>query len=96
LVSRLANAIERETGQYPETISEIISYLESGRSKYDISIASGGYTLDYLFRGSSNISSAVRAGLYLSSRFFRLCDRYNRTPREYFDIIQQPPYRGNH
>lgn len=89
LVSRLANAIERETGQYPETISEIISCLETGKSKYDISIASGGYTLNYLFRGSSNISSAVRAGLYLSSRFFRLCDRYNRTPREYFDIIQQ-------
>jgi hypothetical protein len=89
LVSRVANAIERETGQYPNSISEIISFLETGRSKYDISIASGGYTLDYLFRGSSNVSSAVRAGLYLSSRFFRLCDRYNRTPREYFDIIQQ-------
>lgn len=89
LVSRLANAIERETGQYPSSISEIISYLETGRSKYDILIASGGYTLDYLFRGSSNISAAVRSGLYLSSRFFRLCDRYNRTPREYFDIIQQ-------
>lgn len=89
LVSRLANAIERETGQYPNSISEMISYLETGRTKYDISIASGGYTLDYLFRGSSNISSAVRSGLYLSSRFFRLCDRYNRTPREYFDIIQQ-------
>lgn len=89
LVSRLANAIERETGQYPYSVSEIISYLETGRSKYDISVASGGYTLDYLFRGSSNISAAVRAGLYLSSRFFRLCDRYNRTPREYLDIIQQ-------
>lgn len=89
LVFRLANAIGRETGQYPNSISEIISFLETGRSKYDISIASGGYTLDYLFRGSSNVSSAVRAGLYLSSRFFRLCDRYNRTPREYFDIIRQ-------
>ena len=89
LVSRLGNAIERETGQYPNSISEMISYLETGRTKYDISIASGGYTLDYLFRGSSNISSAVRSGLYLSSRFFRLCDRYNRTPREYFDIIQR-------
>ena len=89
LLSRVANAIDRETGQYPNSISEIISFLETGRSKYDISIASGGYTLDYLFRGSSNISSAVRAGLYLSSRFFRLCDRYNRTPREYFDVIQQ-------
>jgi hypothetical protein len=89
LVSRLANAIERETGQYPNSISEMISYLNTGKSKYDISIASGGYTLDYLFRGSSNISSAVRSGLYLSSRFFRLCDRYNRTPREYFDIIQR-------
>lgn len=89
LVFRVANAIERETGQYPNSISEIISFLETGRSKYDISIASGGYTLDYLYRGSSNVSSAVRAGLYLSSRFFRLCDRYNRTPREYFDIIQQ-------
>lgn len=89
LVSRLGNAIERETGQYPNSISEIISYLDTGKSKYDISIASGGYTLDYLFRGSSNIPSAVRAGLYLSSRFFRLCDRYNRTPREYFDIIRQ-------
>ena len=89
LVSRLGNAIERETGQYPNSISEMISYLETGRTKYDISIASGGFTLDYLFRGSSNISSAVRSGLYLSSRFFRLCDRYNRTPREYFDIIQR-------
>lgn len=89
LVFRVANAIGRETGQYPNSISEIISFLETGRSKYDISIASGGYTLDYLFRGSSNVSSAVRAGLYLSSRFFRLCDRYNRTPREYFDIIRQ-------
>ena len=89
LVSRLGNAIERETGQYPNSISEMISYLETGRTKYDISIASGGFTLDYLFRGSSNISSAVRSGLYLSSRFFRLCDRYNRTPREYFNIIQR-------
>lgn len=89
LVSRLGNAIERETGQYPNSISEMISYLETGITKYDISIASGGFTLDYLFRGSSNISSAVRSGLYLSSRFFRLCDRYNRTPREYFDIIRQ-------
>jgi hypothetical protein len=89
LVSRLGDAIERETGQYPNSISEMISYLETGRTKYDISIASGGFTLDYLFRGSSNISSAVRSGLYLSSRFFRLCDRYNRTPREYFDIIRQ-------
>jgi hypothetical protein len=89
LVSRLGNAIERETGQYPNSISEMISYLETGRTKYDISIASGGFTLDYLFRGSSNISSAVRSGLFLSSRFFRLCDRYNRTPREYFDIIQR-------
>jgi hypothetical protein len=89
LVSRLGNAIERETGQYPNSISEMISYLETGRTKYDISIASGGFTLDYLFRGSSNVSSAVRSGLYLSSRFFRLCDRYNRTPREYFDIIQR-------
>lgn len=89
LVSRLGDAIEREAGRYPDSISEIISYLEVGRSKYDISIASGGYTLNYLFRGSSNVPSAVRAGLYLSSRFFRLCDRYNRTPREYFDIIQQ-------
>lgn len=89
LVSRLGHAIERETGQYPDSISEMISFLETGRSKYDILVASGGYTLDYLFRGSSNVASAVRAGLYLSSRFFRLCDRYNRTPREYFDIIQQ-------
>lgn len=89
LVSRLGNAIERETGQYPNSISEMISYLETGRTKYDISIASGGFTLDYLFRGSSNIPSAVRSGLYLSSRFFRLCDRYNRTPREYLDIIRQ-------
>ena len=89
LVSRLGDAIERETGEYPNSISEMISYLETGRTKYDISIASGGFTLDYLFRGSSNVSSAVRSGLYLSSRFFRLCDRYNRTPHEYFNIIQQ-------
>ena len=66
----------------------MISYLETGKTKYDISIASGGFTLDYLFRGSSNVSSAVRSGLYLSSRFFRLCDRYNRTPREYFNITE--------
>lgn len=89
LVSRLANAIERETGVYPNSIAEMISYLETGRSKYDILIASGGYSLEYLFRGSSNISSAVRSGLYLSSRFFRLCDYYSRTPREYLDIIQR-------
>lgn len=89
LVSRLAHAIERESGKYPCSISEIISYLETGLSKYDISIASGGYTLNYLFRGSSNISSAVKSGLYLSSRFFRLCDRYNRTPCEYFNLIRR-------
>lgn len=89
LVSRLANEIRRESGVYPESISEMISYLNTGRTKYDISIASGGYTLNYLFRGSSNISSAVRSALYLSSRFFRLCDRYNRSPREYFDIIRR-------
>lgn len=89
LVSRLANAIERESGIYPESISEMISYLETGKSKYDISIASGGYTLNYLFRGSRNISNAVRSGLYLSSRFFRLCDRYNRLPGEYLNIIRR-------
>lgn len=89
LVSRLADAIVRETGWYPNSVSEIMTYLETRPSKYDISVASGGYTLDYLFRGSTNASSTIRAGLYLSSRFLRLCDRYNRTPREYFEFIQQ-------
>lgn len=89
LVSRLANAIERESGIYPNSIAEMMNYLNNGRTKYDISIASGGYTLDYLFRGSSNISNAVRSGLYLSSRFFRLCDRYNCLPSEYFNYIRQ-------
>lgn len=89
LVPRLANAIERESGWYPSKVSEIISYLETRPEQYDISIASGNYTLDYLFRGSTNASSTIRAALYLSSRFLRLCDRYNRTPREYLDIIQQ-------
>lgn len=89
LVSRLANAIERESGIYPESISDMMSYLDSGKNKYDISIASGGYTLEYLFSGSHNLPNAVRSALYLSSRFFRLCDRYSRMPGEYFNLIQR-------
>ena len=89
LVPRLANAIERESGWYPSKVSEIISYLETRPEQYDISVASGNYTLDYLFRGSTNASSTIRSALYLSSRFLRLCDRYNRTPSEYLDIVQQ-------